>query len=215
MNKDRRVDFVTQEAGLEAKVRYSLANTGLFRFIFSKQPIPREDMTAYIVPESVFLESTIMEDLAPRACVIGYGDPALLDIAFCSGCDDYLKDPWTPSEMYTRLSRFAPANTFTTAGKLLSLRGRTLFSEDGYIRLTAHETLVLRTLLKHQGSPVPRDALRLVLHISVRSIPGRSVDMHISSLRKKIRTLAPKTKSPGPIITVRGIGYLFNLSEKN
>ena len=149
-----------------------------------------------------------MEHLARSAVVIGYGGLDLLDAAFCSGCDDYLKEPWLPSELYTRLLRFTGAFRFSPGGIPMTLAGCRLCNETSSVPLTFHETLVLRTLLKNRGTAVPRTILNYILKGN-NTAAGRSLDMHISSIRKKIRVLAPVRKNPGPILTVRGIGYMM------
>jgi len=207
---NRRVNIVTLNNGLKTKIRLGLTRIEYFTFIFSEKPLFEASVYAYIVPEDIFLSSETMERLGALAVVIGYGEPALLDIAFCSGCDDYLKEPWAPSEMYTRLTRFSDPTSFTTGHTVLNLRNLRLCSDASTLSLTVHEALILRTLIKNHDTPVPREALYLVLNTSGKSPQSRSVDMHIASLRKKIRTLIPGIHGPGPIKTARGIGYILD-----
>ncbi len=207
---NRRVNFVTPNNGLKTKIRLGLKRIDYFEYVFSEKPLFEGGVYAYIVPEDIFLSSKTMERLGTLAVVIGYGEPGLLDIAFCSGCDDYLKEPWSPSELYTRLTRFRDPTSFTTGHTVLNLRNLRLCSEDSSLSLTVHEALILRTLIKNRDIPVPREALYLVLNTSGTTPQSRSVDMHIASLRKKIRTLIPGIHGPGPIKTARGIGYMLD-----
>jgi two-component system response regulator CpxR len=79
------------------------------------------------------------------------------------------------------------------------------------VNLTAAEFDILDMLLRSAGHVVPRKDL--VLKILGRSLDpfDRSIDVHISSLRKK---LGHKMKGVERIRTVRGIGYLYALPEK-
>lgn len=67
-------------------------------------------------------------------------------------------------------------------------------------RLTRNEGLILETLIKRQGSTVNRDCIALKLARNGK-VSYRTIDTHISSLRKKIKNINVK------IFTIYGEGY--------
>jgi DNA-binding response OmpR family regulator len=74
-------------------------------------------------------------------------------------------------------------------------------------RLSERETDLLRYLASHSGRTVSRDELLSeVWHLNPARILTRTVDMHISNLRKKLRDRA---EQPSILFTVLGEGYVF------
>jgi DNA-binding response OmpR family regulator len=136
------------------------------------------------------------------------------------GADDYLPKPFNPRELLARVQAIlrrvrAPAPAVPTAGEHLTLGDITMDLGARQVRrgaaavdLTGAEFLLLETLLRAAGHVVEREELsRRVL--GRRLMPfDRSIDMHVSNLRKKL--------GPGPgdaerIKTVRGMGYILTL----
>jgi two-component system, OmpR family, response regulator CpxR len=88
----------------------------------------------------------------------------------------------------------------------LDIRNRTVHSRGRSVRLTAVEFTVLELLLQRAGSVVSREELvRAALQRSFTPA-DRSIDMHVSNLRKK---LGEPGKSSEYIKTVRGAGYVY------
>lgn len=129
------------------------------------------------------------------------------------GADDYLPKPCNPRELLARLNailrRSQPDNL---PAKLvvddieLRLAERTVLSAGRVIELTSTEFAVLAVLLNAAGQLVSKAALteqglgrRLMQH-------DRSIDMHVSKLRKK---LGPARDGSERIKTVRNGGYLY------
>ena len=74
-------------------------------------------------------------------------------------------------------------------------------------RLSERETDLLRYLACNSGRTVTRDELlSQVWHLNPARILTRTVDMHISNLRKKLRDRA---EQPAVLFTVLGEGYVF------
>jgi two-component system response regulator CpxR len=70
--------------------------------------------------------------------------------------------------------------------------------------LTSFEFDLLELLMRSAGRVVSRDELAAILHHR-QSLPWeRSLDVHISHLRKKL-----ESAGKAPIRTVRGVGYYF------
>ncbi len=75
--------------------------------------------------------------------------------------------------------------------------------EGAEVEVTTFEFDILETLMRSAGTVVSRDDLMEELY-GRRATPfDRSVDMHISHLRRKLEGEKPLIK------TVRGVGYQF------
>ena len=69
--------------------------------------------------------------------------------------------------------------------------------------MTSTEYEILEYLVRHAGRIVPRDELMAVVCQREPSSLDRSLDVHISRLRRKLADRASLIR------TVRGVGYLF------
>ena len=89
--------------------------------------------------------------------------------------------------------------------------GRAASRQGVSVDLTTVEFDILRTLLESAGQPVTRE--RLAEKVLGRQFDpfDRSVDMHISKLRRK---LGPRPGGAARIKTIRGVGYLYTVSVK-
>ena len=132
------------------------------------------------------------------------------------GADDYLPKPFNPRELAARVrailrrssGREGLENPQTlVVGDVEMEPGTRLVRRSGnVVELTAVEYDVLEKLLRAAGRIMTREELsRDVLGRSASPF-DRSIDMHISNLRKK---LGHQVGSAERIKTVRGVGYIY------
>lgn len=132
------------------------------------------------------------------------------------GADDYVPKPFNPRELLARIRavlRRADSRAASPAGGLLRVddvvldpASRTVTRDGARIELTSLEFGLLRVLLESAGETVPREAL--VANVLGRPFDplDRSVDMHVSKLRRKLGLRADGEER---IKTVRGSGYIY------
>jgi DNA-binding response OmpR family regulator len=123
------------------------------------------------------------------------------------GADDYIPKPFSVREFIARL-RAILKRYYQNREKTLEFKNLKLFPDkfetycgDKKIELTRAEFKILQTLLENKGQVVSRAALLDALAPFGRETASRSVDVHITKLRKKLGECGRYIK------TIRGIGY--------
>ncbi len=132
------------------------------------------------------------------------------------GADDYLPKPFNPRELVARIrailrrtdgGRSATPPQIVRVGDIeLDPATRTVRQAGSPIELTSVEFNLLEVLLREAGRVVSRE--RLVNAVLSRKFSpfDRSIDMHVSKVRKK---LGDSEGAPEHIKTIRGVGYIF------
>ena len=128
-----------------------------------------------------------------------------------AGANDYLSKPFHLAELEARI-RSLTLRQFTQQDVLLTFkalsfdtRSRTATVNGQTLALTRNETGILEYLMVHQGRPVSQE--ELMEHVWDNSVDSfsNSIRVHISALRKKLRTAL----GYDPIRNRIGEGYLM------
>lgn len=145
------------------------------------------------------------------------GEPTDRIIGLELGADDYLAKPCDPRELTARLravlrrSVNAPPTLSTiVVGDLQysPARGVANIAEQDDIDLTVSEGRILEALLASPGEPIDKQQLAQLALDRKLTLYDRSLDMHVSNLRRKLGSHA---NDKPRIVALRGRGYFYSL----
>lgn len=126
------------------------------------------------------------------------------------GADDYLSKPFNPRELAARIRAILRRIHAKPAGGRIEVNGvildpgaREVISDGKPVETTTLEFDILEMLMRQAGRVVSRDSLMESMYNRKATPFDRSIDMHVSHLRKKLE------KGRELIKTIRGVGYQF------
>lgn len=136
-----------------------------------------------------------------------------------TGADDYLPKPFNPRELVARLRAIlrrahpeegenALPEKIVVGDIELAPAARSVKLGGEEVQLTSVEFDLLAALLKKAGSIVKKEDLSETVLERELSPYDRSLDMHISNLRKK---LGNRSDDGERIKTVRSVGYIYTV----
>ena len=134
---------------------------------------------------------------------------------FDLGADDYVTKPFSLLELKARataiLRRTGGGRSIYRFGEIeVDLDNYVIRHPDGEERLSNREQELLRYLIEHRGTVLPRSELLTGIWRYSPNVTTRTVDTHILNVRKKLRDNAAE---PRFIETLHGVGYKFIASE--
>lgn len=154
----------------------------------------------------------------PVLMLTARGDEADRIVGLEIGADDYLPKTFSTRELLARLravtrrsarraaTNDAPESEIVVGNLRLRVESRSAALADQRLDLTPVEFDLLLSLARARGRVKSRDQLLEEVRARDYEVFDRSIDVHISSLRKK---LGDDPKEPRFIRTVRAAGYLL------
>lgn len=162
------------------------------------------------------LQSHPLFSSIPVICLTGKTQVTDKVTAFSLGADDYIVKPFDPIEFKARIdSRIAKTLRLETTREIQLLGDITIDyvahkisdNEGKDVPLTQTEFKILKCLGKHPGNVLSREQLLSFVWGDEGAVFDRAVDVHICSLRKKLK------KSTIHIKAVLGVGYKLFILE--
>jgi len=143
------------------------------------------------------------------------GEPLDRILGLELGADDYLAKPCDPRELTARLravlrrSHPTAAPTQMEIGDLVfsPVRGVASINERD-MTLTLSESRILEALLRQPGEPLDKQELAQLALGRKLTLYDRSLDMHVSNLRRKI---GPHPDGRPRVVALRSRGYYYSL----
>lgn len=142
------------------------------------------------------------------------------------GADDYIIKPFNDRELIARIRAILRRKTwdisptslddsapveYTVDALKVNVRQQSVYFDNQYIELTGTEFQILLKLLEQSGKIISRDVLSESV-LGKEFLPfARSIDVHVSNLRKK---LPPRKDGLPWIKTLRSKGYLFIIDKE-
>jgi len=158
------------------------------------------------------------DSLLPVLMLTARGEDVDSIVGLELGADDYLPKPCNPRVLVARIRAIlrreqtqhgeetAPPETLTLGDLEIQTGSRTVTLDGEPVAMTSTEYSVLEVLLREAGHVVSKAELSERALGRTLTRYDRSIDMHLSSLRKK---LGPLANGGERIKTVRGVGYQY------
>jgi DNA-binding response OmpR family regulator len=135
-----------------------------------------------------------------------------------AGADDYVTKPFRLAELLARVrahmrrSETPEADHLAIGDVEIDTAARRVRVDGREIDLRAREFELLVFLARHAGSAVTRERIMTEVWDEHWFGSTKTLDMHISALRRKFGETVGDDDAPSRITTLRGVGYRFELT---
>ena len=167
-----------------------------------------------------FLASMRSQSAIPITVVSERSEHVDRIVALEMGADDYLVKPVIERELIARVRTILRRSRANYAGSVSKGRkfsfddvvvdtsARLVMRDGNNLGLTHVEYVILDMLMQAAGQTVSRESISLKALGKELAPYDRSIDVHISKLRKKLGKVDDRAER---IVTVRGIGYFYSM----
>ena len=150
----------------------------------------------------------------PLLMLSARGEPVDRILGLELGADDYLARPCDPRELVARLRALlrrshtqGSGNSLQVGDLRMDMDSLMAWLDEEALPLTQSEAMILRSLLEKPGQLIDRQTLSRQALGKPLGPYDRSLDMHLSNLRRK---LGPHADGRPRIQALRGRGYLYS-----
>jgi two-component system response regulator CpxR len=156
----------------------------------------------------------------PILMLTAKGDNASRILGLELGADDYLPKPFQHRELLARINAILrrinivknskeQSSVLQVNGVKLNHATREVSCHDQFIELTGTEYQIIEHLMAKPGEIVSKIEISEQVLKRKLSAFDRSIDMHVSNIRRKLLPFSPNDK----LKTIRGAGYIFLAGE--
>lgn len=161
---------------------------------------------------------------APVLILTARADEVDAVVGLDAGADDYVTKPFRLGELQARIRALLRrsqiveetaannASVYEINSVTLDVASRRVYVGSEEIALSAKEFDLLAVLMRESGNVVTRDDLMREVWGTEWFGSTKTLDMHVSWLRRK---LGDDANSPTRITTVRGVGFRFEVPENS
>lgn len=200
-------------AGDGAELR-RLVGSGMVDIVLIDIGLPGENGIS--IARQIRSESSI-----PLIFVSGYSSEEIITEGLTVGADDYVTKPFHNAVLLARIRnvlgrgkhRHGAPRRVQFGDVSFVVGERCLIGADGRcVKLTEMESMILDALVQSEKRTLSRDKIHGEILGNVQDkdwdSPSRSVEVHISNLRRKLIAIG---SIDNPIASLRGVGYRLNL----
>ena len=226
-----KILVVEDENNIAEALTYNLGKEG-FRTIVAADGAKALELARRELPDLILLDWILPEVDGLEVCRILKQDDKTRSIAIIMltvksdetdkvlglemGADDYMTKPFSPRELVARVKALLRRTKPPPSAEIFQLEalradwGKHTVSVKGKpVELTSKEFALLKALVGAKGRVLSREVLldRVWGFERATEIETRTVDLHISQLRKKLKPVAER------ILTVKNAGYRLMIDE--
>jgi len=159
---------------------------------------------------TVCRELKAIDPTLPVVMLTARSDELDVIVGLDAGADDYVSKPFRMGELLARVRarmRERADGTLTAGDVTVDVTARRAWQRENELELSVKEFDLLSCLVRHAGAVVTRERIMSDVWDENWFGPTRTLDVHMSSLRKKLGDEVSSERQH--ITTVRGVGFRF------